>query len=141
MIVKTVTYEDFNGNERTEDFYFNMTEAEAAEKEWSVNGGWTALLKRAVQTQDQAELIKIFKEFVIDAYGVKSIDGKTMDKSEEVKKAFASSAAYSKIFMELARSDEAAAEFINGVLPAAVKMEEKPAALPGKAPIEVVKPE
>ena len=140
MIVKTVTYTDFDGNERTEDFRFIFTEAELAEMEMSLNGGLSQLLEKIVKENDNKQLIEYFKKLVIGAYGVKSLDGRNFDKSEEVKKNFAASAAYSKIFMELATDANAATEFVNGIIPANMDATKKPAALPGKAPVEVVKP-
>jgi hypothetical protein len=141
MVVKTVTYTDFDGNERTEDFRFNFTEAELTEMEMSLNGGLSQLLDKIVKENDNKQLIEYFKKLVIGAYGVKSLDGKVFDKSEEIKKNFANSAAYSKIFMELATNADAAAEFVNGIIPKSISEKvEKPAALPGKAPVEVVKP-
>lgn len=138
MIIKTVTYTDFDGNERTEDFRFNFTEAELTEMELSLNGGLSQLLDKIVKENDNKQLVEYFKKLVIGAYGIKSLDGKVFDKSEEVKKTFANSAAYSKIFMELATDTTAAIEFVNGIIPQSVG--EKTKALPGKAPIEVVKP-
>ena len=37
MYIKTINYTDYNGNTRTEDHYFNLTEAEALEMEMSTN--------------------------------------------------------------------------------------------------------
>ena len=42
MLKKTITYTDYNGNSRTEDFSFNLNEAELAEMVVSVDGGLTA---------------------------------------------------------------------------------------------------
>lgn len=140
MIVKTVTYTDFDGNERTEDFRFTFTEAELAEMEMSLNGGLSQLLEKIVKENDNKQLIEYFKKLVVGAYGVKSLDGRNFDKSEEVKKNFVSSAAYSKIFMELATDTNAATEFVNGIIPSNIDTNKKPEALPGKAPLEVVKP-
>ena len=39
MLKKTIQFQDFNGNSRTEDFYFNLTQAEVTELELSVDGG------------------------------------------------------------------------------------------------------
>ena len=47
MLKKTHTYYDFDGQQRTEDFYFNLTEAELTELEYSMNGGLSQLLEKA----------------------------------------------------------------------------------------------
>lgn len=118
MIKKTVTYKDYNGVERTESFYFHFTEAELMEMEMSAEGGFAERIQRIVDAKDQASLFRIIKNFVLDAYGVKSDDGKRHMKSEEIRRAFVETPAFSKIFMELAMDDKLAAEFVNGVIPA-----------------------
>jgi len=117
MLKKTITYIDYNGNERTEDHYFNLTEAEAMEMELSTTGGLTETIRRIVEAQDNPAIFKIFKELILKAYGVKSPDGKRFIKSEEISTAFSQTEAYSKFFMELATNADAAAAFVNGITP------------------------
>ena len=117
MLKKTITYTDYNGNERTEDFYFNLTEAEAMEREMSISGGLTEAVRRIVAAQDAPAIIKIFKDLILTAYGEKSPDGKRFIKSQELSQAFAQTEAYSQFFMELATDADAAAAFINGITP------------------------
>ena len=118
MIKKTITYTDYNGAERTEDFYFNLSKAEITEMEMGVKGGLTETITRIVAAQDSPAIIKIFKDLILKAYGVKSPDGKRFEKSEELSTEFAQTEAYSNLFMELAFDANKAAEFINGIVPA-----------------------
>lgn len=144
MIKKTVTYEDFDGNQRTEDFYFNLTKAELTEMEMSLNGGLSQLLSKIIHENDNAKIIEYFKKIVIGSYGQKSLDGRLFIKNEQLREEFASSAAYSEIFMELASDADKASEFVNGIMPKGLDEEIKKAdnihALPGKAPISGVTP-
>ena len=117
MLKKTITYTDYNGNSRTEDFYFNLNEAELAEMVVSVDGGLTAMIQRIVAAQDGKQIIATFKDIVLRAYGEKSPDGKRFIKNQELRDAFAQTEAYSDLFMELATDAEAAARFINGIVP------------------------
>lgn len=117
MLKKTVTYIDYNGNERTEDFYFNLSKAEVTEMELSVNGGLSKMLENIVASNDAAQIIATFKDIVLKAYGEKSPDGKRFIKSKELSEAFSQTEAYSEIFMELALDDKAAADFVNGIIP------------------------
>ena len=117
MYVKRVSYIDYNGTNRTEDFRFHFTQAELAEMELSKEGGFSARVKAIMDANSKPDLIKIMKKFVLDAYGVKSEDGRRFMKNDEIRKAFEENPAYSIIFMELATNDEAAAEFINGITP------------------------
>lgn len=117
MLKRTIKYTDFDGNERTEDFYFNLSKAEVTEMELGVTGGMTQLLNRIVAEQDSKKIIETFKEIILKAYGEKSPDGKRFMKSKEITDSFVSTEAYSELFMELATSSEAAAAFVNGILP------------------------
>lgn len=118
MLKETITYTDYNDNERTEDFYFNLTEAEIMEMEMSTTGGLAEAINRIVAAQDMPAIIKIFKDLVLKAYGVKSPDGKRFIKSEAISTEFAQTEAYSKMFMKLATDADAASNFVNGIVPA-----------------------
>ena len=117
MLKKTITYTDFNGVERTEDFYFNLTKAEIAEMELEVPGGMTTIIERITKTQDTPSLIKVFKELILRSYGKKSDDGRRFIKNKELVEEFKDSEAYSELFMELATNAEAASAFVNGITP------------------------
>ena len=117
MLKKTITYTDYNGVERTEDFYFNLTKAELMEMEIGTTGGMADMIKRIVDAKDAPAIIKIFKELVLKAYGEKSADGKRFVKSPEISNGFAQTEAYSQLFMELATDADAAAAFVNGIIP------------------------
>lgn len=120
MLKKTITYTDYNNVERTEDFYFNLTKAEVMEMEMSTSGGMAEMIQRIIAAQDSPAIIKIFKDLVLKAYGEKSPDGKRFIKSDEISTAFAQTEAYSNLFMELATDADAAAKFVNGIIPADV---------------------
>ena len=118
MLKKTVTYVDYNGVERTEDFYFNLTKAEVAEMEMSVEGGFSKMLEEIIASKDNVRIVSLFKQMVLKAYGEKSADGRRFVKSDEISKAFSETEAYSEIFMELALNSDQAAAFVNGIMPA-----------------------
>lgn len=118
MLKKTVTYVDYNGVERTEDFYFNLSKAEVAEMELSVQGGFSKMLEEIVASKDNVQIVNLFKQMVLKSYGEKSTDGRRFIKSDEIAQAFAQTEAYSEIFMELALDEKKAADFVNGILPA-----------------------
>lgn len=118
MIKKSITYTDYNGVERTEDFYFNLTKAEVMEMEMSTTGGLAEMIQRIVAAKDQPAIIKIFKDLILKAYGEKSADGKRFMKSDEIRTGFEQTEAYSQLFMELATDADAAAKFVNGIVPA-----------------------
>ena len=123
MLKKTFTYTDFNGVERTEDHYFNLSKAELMEMELSTTGGLAEMINKIVAAQDAPAIVKIFKELVLKAYGQKSADGRRFIKSKELSDEFSQTEAYSQLFMELATDADAAAAFVNGIVPA---MDNKP---------------
>ena len=118
MLKKTITYVDYNGMERTEDFYFNLSKAEVAEMELSVQGGFSKMLEEIVASKDNVQIVNLFKQMVLKSYGEKSPDGRRFIKSDEIAQAFAQTEAYSEIFMELALDEKKAADFVNGIMPA-----------------------
>ena len=123
MLKKLITYTDYNGVERTEPFYFNLSKAELMEMELGVTGGMTEMLNKIIAAKDAPSLMKTFKEMIMKAYGVKSDDGKRLIKSEELSIAFTQTEAYSVLFMELITDDKAAADFVNGIIPNEIQAE------------------
>ena len=117
MLKKTITYVDYNGAERTEDFYFNLSKAEVMEMEMSTSGGLAEMIKKIVAAQDAPAIIKIFKDLILKAYGEKSPDGKTFMKSEEISNAFSRTEAYSELLTELVSDADKASEFVNAIIP------------------------
>ena len=121
MLKKTVTYTDYNGLERTEDFYFNLNDAEIMEMQVSTTGGLAEKIRKIVDSKDGGAIIATFKEIVLKAYGVKSDDGRLFIKNDKVRDEFVQTEAYSKVFMELALDADAAAKFVNGIVPNNIK--------------------
>lgn len=117
MIKKTITYEDFDGEERTEDFYFHLTRAEAIEMFHSEQGGLDKYIDRIVASRNNHEIVQLFKELVLKSYGEKSPDGRRFIKNNQLREEFEQTNAYVELFMSLAEDEQAAADFINAVVP------------------------
>lgn len=133
MLKKTMTYTDYDGNQRTEDFYFNLSKAEVAEMEMSTAGGLDKMINRIIAEQDGKRIIELFKDLVLKAYGKKSDDGKRFIKTKELSEEFSQTEAYSDLFMELATDAEAAAAFVNGIVPDMSDLAKKANAVPAAA--------
>ena len=129
MLKKNIKYTDYNGVERSEDFFFNLSKAELMEMEMGTTGGLAELIKKVIMTQDQPKVIELFKKLILKAYGEKSEDGKRFIKKDSngvlLADYFEQTEAYSVLFMELATDDKAAAEFVNGIIPGDVKISEE----------------
>lgn len=118
MIKKTIPYTDYDGTERTEDFYFNLSMAELMEMQTSVEGGMRGYIQRIMAANDQTALMKLFKDVLLMTYGKKSDDGRLFLKNDAVRAEFEASPAFSAIYMELMSDAQKAADFINGLIPA-----------------------
>ncbi len=121
MLQKTIKYKDYNGNERSKTFYFNLNKAELAEMQLTTKGGLDEMIQRIINTQDVPKLIEIFKDIILKSYGEKSADGEVFIKKDEnghkLADRFAQTEAYSELFMELSTDSTEAAAFINGIIP------------------------
>lgn len=117
MLKRKIKYEDFNGDEVEDVHYFNISKPELIEMEVAYKKGFGTFLQDIVDTKDNKELIKQFKEIVLIAYGVKTEDGKRFEKSDQLREEFSQTAAFQSLFMELATVDDAAVEFFKGIIP------------------------
>lgn len=117
MLKKTITYIDYDGNERTETHYFDLNEVEATEMELSVEGGMSKKLAAMAKSDDKAAMFQFFKKLIAASYGVKSEDGRRFVKSEKIFEEFSQTRAYVALIMELAKDGEKLAAFFNGVIP------------------------
>jgi hypothetical protein len=117
MIKKTYTFTDYNGNERTEDYYFDLRQDELVKLEYSTKGGLSKKIETLIGTQDIPEIIKVFDEIIIASYGVKSPDGREFIKDEAITKAFMQTKGYEKLFMDFVTKEGFAADFFNNLIP------------------------
>lgn len=116
MLKKTITYTDFDGVERKEDHYFNLTKAEMMEynSSYADRGGILKYLTWLMDNKKEYEVIQAFKDLILRSYGERNSAGRFV-KSQEIRDSFMASEAYSELFMEIVSSDESAAAFVNGI--------------------------
>lgn len=125
MIKKTFTYTDYNGVERTEDAFFHLNKAEIMEMELTTEGGMAEQIDKIVKAKNTTEIIKVFKDLILKAYGKKSEDGRRFIKNQQLRDEFEQTEMYPQLFMELATDDEAAANFIIGIMPSDIDEDKK----------------
>lgn len=125
MLVKEITFKDYNGETRTETHYFNLEKSELIELQLSTVGGLEETVKRITEARRGKEIMDAFKDIIFKSYGEKDLDGVHFNKSEELSKRFMNSKAYDVLFMELVTDDNAGADFINGILPDDIDVDEK----------------
>lgn len=117
MLKKTITYSGFDGTEYTEDFWFGLTKADLIEMEVTTPGGMQEYIKQIAQSQDVKAVLEMFKNLILKSYGKKSPDGKRFIRSKEISDEFAQTNAYDVLLMEIFSDENAAAAFVNGILP------------------------
>lgn len=137
MLKRDITYEDFDGKQVTETFYFNLSKSELVKMEYSEEGGFGEYLQKVVKAGDSKAILQLFDRIVLDAYGEKSEDGKRFNKSAELSEAFLRSAAYDALFMQLAEDSDAAAKFIQDILPKDLG-DEVNAQMPIRPPVTII---
>ncbi len=118
MFKKPITYTDFNGEQRTEDFYFNLTKSEIMKLELGITGGLTEYINKSLAKQDIPAILEMFEKIVLKAYGEKSADGRRFIKSDELSEEFSQTGAYDVLFQEITTDPDKATEFMEGILPA-----------------------
>lgn len=117
MRKETIKYIDFDGNEREETFYFNLTRAECFKMNAETPGGLATVLERIVKANDSPTIYATFVDLLSRAYGVKSDDGKRLVKSEALFKAFTETNAYDELICKFFAAPGFAADFFNEVIP------------------------
>lgn len=118
MYKETITYTDYDGVERKETFYFNLSMAEITEMELSVAGGLSTALQIIAEKKNIPQVIKTIKDIIIRSVGIKSADGRRFLKSDEIREDFLQSEAYSELFMKMLSDADYAAAFMRAIVPA-----------------------
>lgn len=112
-----MTYENYDGEQITEDFYFNLNKAELLEMEVAHEGSMTNYIKKIIGTKDQVKLMSLFKEIIHKSYGVKSPDGRKFIKSQELLDDFVQTPAYPELYVLLSTDADEASAFVTKIMP------------------------
>lgn len=116
MHKEIITYNDLNGIQRTEDFYFDLSKPEIVKMQASAKGGYDVQLRSIAAELNGAKIMEFFENFIAKAYGEKSEDGRRFMKSEEISRSFIETPAYEVLFEKLVTDDKYAADFVNAVM-------------------------
>lgn len=123
MIKKTITYTDFNDEERTEEFIFNLSKTEWQEFSLSRIEGLDQYILKITSSRDGKKIIDLFKELVSRAYGIKSDDGRRLMKSPEISREFFETNAWDVMFQEFIENPtDTMVAFLNGIAPKDVEL-------------------
>lgn len=121
MYKHSITYKDFDGNDRTETLYFNMTSNDLSELQLSKDGGMAEYWQKIIDANDGGLIMDAFKQLILAAYGEKSDDGRYFMKNDEIRNRFKCSAAFDAYMNELADNEALLQEFADNIIPQDVK--------------------
>lgn len=106
MIIKEITYKDFNGDEHTEKCYFHLNKIERLRMGAKYPGGIAEWAQKQAESNVALPIIEAVEEIIQMAYGVRSEDGVSFIKNPELTKKFAESEAYSELVSSLLELDD-----------------------------------
>lgn len=123
MLKETITFTDFNDQQQTKDFYFNLSKSELAKVELGLEGGIEGYLTKIIADGNGRKIINFFEDIIKDSYGIRSADGSAFEKDEAAFVRFEGSGAYDELIMKVLNNPEYAGEFIKGIIPAKLREE------------------
>lgn len=123
MLKKTITYTDYDGMERTEDFWFNLSKTELTKLDAELPGGVLGVLRKIIDKKDRKALVDFIETLILRSYGEKTLDGKRFVKTPEMAEEFMQTPAYDELFMSILSDTDSQTSFINGVIPQSMAKE------------------
>ena len=123
MLKKTITYTDYDGMERTEDFWFNLSKTELTKLDAELPGGVLGVLRKIIDKKDRKALVDFVETLILRSYGEKTLDGKRFVKTPEMAEEFMQTPAYDELFMSILSDTDSQTSFINGVIPQSMAKE------------------
>ncbi len=125
MYIKKVSYEDYNGVQKEKTCMFNLTQKELTDMNYSVDGGMQEYFRKITEAKDEGEIVRYITELILKSYGEKTGDGEGFIKEDldghKLADRFKQTAAFEKLWTELAEDAAACVDFFVGILPAKVR--------------------
>lgn len=123
MLKKTITYTDYDGMARTEDFWFNLSKTELTKLDAELPGGVLGVLRKIIDKKDRKALVDFIETLILRSYGEKTLDGKRFVKTIDMAEEFMQTPAYDELFMSILSDTDSQTSFINGVIPQSMAKE------------------
>lgn len=123
MLKKTITYTDYDGKARTEDFWFNLSKTELTKLDAELPGGVLGVLRKIIDKKDRKALVDFIETLILRSYGEKTLDGKRFVKTLDMAEEFMQTPAYDELFMSILSDTDSQTSFINGVIPQSMAKE------------------
>lgn len=115
MFKHNVTYTDFNGMSRQEDFYFHLSLPEATRIEAELGMPIDKYAEELQRGNNLKNLLDFLEKMILNSYGKKTSDGRSFHKSKELREEFENSQAYAELFEQLLLNPDLARKFGEGV--------------------------
>lgn len=137
MLKKTITYEDYNGEQRTRDFYFHMNQVEFAKLNGEVPGGLEKRINEIIEDKDDDAMLRMIDLLVTRSYGKFDEDDEftKIDKNgRPLYEKFVNIDAYDKLIIELVTGENNIVNFLKAILPKDLqnKLDEKTKEISGQ---------
>lgn len=113
----TKKFENLDGVQVSEDFWFNLSKSELMDMENS-DTPMTQTLMNIMREKDHSKLVGYYKDLLVKSFGIR--EGTTyFNKSEEISNKFKNHVAFSDIYMDMVTDEtgEKLLAFIKGVFP------------------------
>lgn len=124
MLVQPITFTNFDGQEVTKNYYFNLTEGELAIRELESDGTWSETLERIKNSNKGSVVMPEFKKILKWTYLERTgEDG--IDKSDAAWSRFENSEPWSNLIMRLITEDGFSAQFIEAIMPERIRKRNK----------------
>ena len=120
MLIKKITYTDFFGKERTEEFRFNLSKGEISRDLIKTEGSLVNKLQAIVDAKNNTDVMNVFEKLIEKSYGEISEDGRRFMKEDDngrpLFNKFRQTPAYDILYMELISDEKKAVAFFKGIL-------------------------
>lgn len=134
MFKHTVSYVDFNGNDRKEDLYFHLSLPEITRLEAEIGKSLEEYITELVDQQKTTDLLGFLERVLLNSYGVKTTDGRSFHKSKDIRDSFEYSQAYAEVFEDVLLNPELAKKFGEKVADNGKRRDVKPELVKTKEP-------
>ena len=120
MVKKTITYTDFEGNEVTKDFYFNISKMEFRELDRRIPGGLERFIDTVRTEKDPDKMLDLMNLLILESYGEISEEGRFVKedaRGRRLSNYFKISEAWDVLFTNMLQNENELSEFLTGIVP------------------------
>lgn len=114
-VKRTISFKNLDGQDVSEDWYFSLDEADAAELDLAHRKDLAEYLADIDKNKNTKEMLNVWRALLFASVGKR--DGNLLVKDETTLRQFKFGGAYKQMFAELVESPDAGAEFFVSIMP------------------------